>query len=423
MEAYETQLALGTALAVGLLIGLEREQSKQDGAGFAGVRTYPIFALIGALATMLAPVSIWLSVGALAGVVALVSISYVIEMRRGRASGVTTEASVIATFLLGALAVSHGVLEPVRDRLVLVAALGVAITFLLSSKTWIHALAERVSREDFFATVKFLIVAVIVLPLLPHTALGPFDAIDPFQLGLLTITLAGLSFLGYVAMRWLGPDRGMFASAALGGLVSSTAVTMSFAARARRDPNLAPTAAAAIGVAWTIMVIRIGVLVALVHPSLLSTLAVPLGALAVGCIAGILLVFRKAAGPQPTEERAFKNPFELGNAIQFALLFGGIAVATKAAKQYLGDRGVFLAAGLSGTTDVDATTLSTARLPDLTASTAAIAILIAAISNTLVKTGMAFGFGNAALGRRVLAITLVMFAAGAVGTLAWIGLG
>ncbi len=419
MEAYETQLALGTALAVGLLIGLEREQSKPQGVGFAGVRTYPIFALIGGLATMLASVTIWLSVVALAGVIALVALSYRSAVRSGGTPGVTTETSVIATFLLGALATSRGVIEPMGDRLVLVAALGVALTFLLSSKPWFHAVAAKVSREDFYATVKFLIVAVVVLPLLPHTAIGPLGAIDPFQLGLLTVTIAGLSFLGYVAMRWLGPDRGMFAGAALGGLVSSTAVTMSCAARVRKDPTLAPSAARAIGVAWTIMVIRIGVVVALVHPSLLAELGVPLIAMGLGCLTGALLVSRKHAGTTRGEPAAFKNPFELGNAIRFALMFGVVLLVTKAAKQYLGDRGLLLAAGLSGTTDVDATTLSTARLPDLAPATASLAILAGALSNTIVKTGLAFGFGNKALGRRVLVIALVMLAAATAGWLGW----
>ena len=420
MLAYQTQLALATALAVGLLIGLEREQSKQDGSRFAGVRTYPIFALIGALSTMLAPTSMWLPLVALSGVIVLVAIAYAADVKSGRDPGVTTETSVIATYLLGALATSRGIVEPIGDRLVLVAALGVAMTFLLSSKTWFHAIAAKVSREDFYATVKFLIVAVIVLPLLPHASLGPLDAIDPFQLGLLTVMIAGLSFLAYVAMRWLGPSRGLFAGAVLGGLVSSTAVTMSFAGRTRKDPTLAPVAAGAIGVAWAIMVMRIGVLVALVRPALLATLAIPLAAMVIGCVLGIAVVFRRHPTATPVEDKAFKNPFELGNAIRFALLFGLVLLVTKAAKLYLGDRGLFLAAGLSGTTDVDATTLSTAHLDNVDATTASLAILIGAVSNTIVKTGLAFGFGTRALGLRVLAIALAMLGAGTAGLLTWL---
>ncbi|HLL25648.1 MAG TPA: DUF4010 domain-containing protein, partial [Kofleriaceae bacterium] len=233
MEPYESHFALATALAVGLLVGLEREQSKPErgGSQLGGIRTYPICALIGALATMLAPTSAWLPLVALAGLVAFVAISYAAEIRRDGDHGMTTEVAVVATYLLGALAASREVVQPMADRLILVAGLGVALTFLLSSKQLFHHLAARVSREDYYATLKFLIVAVIVLPMLPDRSFGPLDAINARTLGLLVVTISGLSFIGYVAMKLLGAKRGLLLGAALGGLVSSTAVTLSFANR------------------------------------------------------------------------------------------------------------------------------------------------------------------------------------------------
>jgi uncharacterized membrane protein (DUF4010 family) len=422
VEPYEEHIALGTAVAVGLLIGLEREQTRPENATrglFAGVRTYPIVALIGGLATMLEAASMWLPLIALAGVIALVAISYAADLRDGGDHGVTTEVSVIATYLLGALATSRGAVEPMATRLVLVAALGVAITFLLSSKRWFHSFATRVSREDFYSTVQFLLVAVVVLPLLPRRELGPLDAINPFNVGLMVVMIAGLSFVGYVAIRILGPGRGLLASAALGGLVSSTAVTVSFAGRTKQDPKLAPIAAGAIAVASTIMLVRVAILVTLVDVAILPTLAIPLAAMVIGALVGGLLTFRRDHATTP-EAANLKNPFELGNAIRFGLLFGLILLASKAATVYLGDRGLYAASAIAGTTDVDAITLSTATLATggLDIHVAAFAILIAVAVNTAVKTGLAMSLGGSALGRRALVIGGLIVAGGIVGLVA-----
>jgi len=401
VDAYATHLGLAVALAVGLLVGLEREQTRDERkASFAGVRTYPIFALIGAVSMLLAP---WVPLVALVGVIVLVAISYAAGVKGGD-HGVTTEASVIATFLLGALAEGREVIEPMSDRLILVAALGVAMTFLLSAKPLLHKLASRVSRDDLYATLKFLIVTVVVLPLLPHRDVGPLGAIDPFNVGLMIVTISGLSFLGYIAMRWLGPRRGVLVGAALGGLVSSTAVTVSFSARTKASPTLAPVAAGAIAIASAIMVVRVGVLVALTAPELLASLWIVLAGMVVGALVGGLLVFRKVADGDGAPD--LKNPFELGSAIKFGLVFGAVLLATKAAQHYLGDRGLYLAASLAGTTDVDAITLSTAKLarsgtaPDV----ATLAIALAVAVNTLVKTGLAFGLGGVRLGLRAAII-------------------
>lgn len=425
MEAYENHISLATAIAVGLLIGLEREQTKQksikeegtaSGNNLAGVRTYPIFALIGGLATMLEPASMWLPLVALLGVFALVSISYAADVRRSKAGenhGVTTEISVIGTYLLGALACSRGVIEPMADRLVLVAGLGVAVAFLLTSKEYFHSFAAKVSRDDFYATVKFLIVGVIVLPLLPDKDVGPLGAINPRHLGLMVVTISGLSFLGYVAMRLWGAKRGLLLGAALGGLVSSTAVTLSFANRTKAEPKLAPVAAGAIAIAWTIMLGRVGVLVALGDAELLRTIALPLGAMIAAALIGLLMTFRRTETHDGKLE--LSNPFELGSAVKVTLMFAVVLVITKAATHYLGSQGLYLASALSGTTDVDAVTLSTTRLASaqtITAIVATVSICIAVAVNTMVKAGLAAGVGGMVLGRRVGVVGALVVVAG-----------
>lgn len=415
MEPYETHLGLATALGVGLLVGLEREQTKPDrgGSQLGGIRTYPIFALLGALATLLAPASMWIPLVALLGTFGLVAVSYHADIVRDADHGMTTEISVIAVWLLGALATSRGVIEPMADRLVLVAAIGVALTFLLGSKQWFHRFAARVSREDFYATLKFLIVAVIVLPVLPDTELGPLGAINARTLGLLVVTISGLSFIGYVAMKLMGAQRGLLVGAALGGLVSSTAVTLSFANRTKAEPRLAPVAAGAIAVAWTIMLGRVVVLVGIVDLPLLRTLAVPIGAMIAAALVGLALTFRRANGDQHADLE-LKNPFELGSAIKVTLVFAVVLLAMKAAQTYAGDQGLYLASALGGTTDVDAVTLSSARLArgGLEPIVATIAIAIAVAVNTIVKTGLAWGVGGTQLGKRTAFVGALVIGAG-----------
>ncbi len=435
VEAFENHISLATAIAVGLLIGLEREQGKQahqakgerPGSSLAGIRTYPIFALVGGLATMLEPASMWLPLVALLGVFALVAISYAADVRRstdGSDHGMTTEISVIGTYLLGALATSRGVVEPMADRLVLVAGLGVVIAFLLTSKEYFHSFAAKVSRDDLYATVKFLIVAVIVLPMLPDREVGPLGAINPRHLGLMVVTISGLSFLGYVAMRLWGAKRGLLLGAALGGLVSSTAVTLSFANRTKAEPALAPVAAGAITIAWTIMLGRVVVLVALVDPALLRPLALPIGAMIGAALLGLLLTFRRNGGDDAKLE--LTNPFELGSAIKVTLLFAVVLLATRGATHYLGDQGLYLASALGGTTDVDAVTLSSAKLASeqhVGAMAAAIAICIGIGVNTLVKTGLAAGLGGAPLGKRIATVAVLILISGGAGVAITAGIG
>jgi uncharacterized membrane protein (DUF4010 family) len=423
VEPLEPHLSLLAALAVGLLIGLEREQAKPDtgGTGFGGIRTYPIFSLIGGLSMMVGRASMWVPLVALLGVIILVALAYLSDLKAGRDHGMTTEVSVIATFLLGALATSSGVLEPMSTRLVLVIAVGVTLTFLLSSKQVLHGFAARISREDLFSTVKFLIVATIVLPMLPREPMGPLDAINPFSVGLMVVLISGLSFAGFVAMRLLGQRKGLLLSAAVGGLVSSTAVTIAFATRTKQDKAMAPAAAGAIAIASSIMIARVGVLVAITNRALLAQLAVPLAGAFVGCVVGGLLVYRRNADATDAKPVEVKNPFELGSAVRFGLAFALIVFVTKAAKTYLGNQGLYLAGLIAGTTDVDAVTLSTAKQAGADLTPATIAILIAVASNTIVKSSIATAIGGSALGKRAFIVgglTIAGAAAGAATTLA-----
>jgi len=230
------------------------------------------------------------------------------------------------------------------------------------------------------------------------------------------VLISALSFTGYIAMRLLGPGRGMLVSAAVGGLVSSTAVTISFANRTKHTPAMAPAAAGAIAIASLIMIARVGVLVAITNPKLLSTLVVPLGGAAAGAIAGGLFVFRRApAGEQDAKAVEVKNPFELGSAIRFGVVFAVILLATKAAKAYLGNQGLYLAALVAGLTDVDAVTLSTARNAGTELEPATIAILVAVCANTMVKSALATSIAGLGLGKRAFIVGVLIIAGAGAG--------
>jgi uncharacterized membrane protein (DUF4010 family) len=420
--AYEPFISAGIGLAAGLLIGLEREQTHAPGKGpgpfIGGLRTYPLFALLGVLSVLLTPaLTLALPLAAFLGLLILVAISYADDVKRERDRGLTTEASILLTFLLGALAASRGIVEPWSRRVVVVAALAVVITFLLSSKPRLSALVNRVSKDDFHATVKFLIVAVLVLPLLPDEPMGPLEVINPFNVGLMVVLIAGLSFLGYVASRLLGAGRGLTVTALLGGLVSSTAVTLSFAARARKDRAVVPMAALAIVLASTIMFGRILVEVAVVYRPLLRVLAVPVvGMAAAGVLAAAVLYRRERPDLRADSAVPLSNPFELASAIRFGLLFAGVTLVSKAAQLYAGSFGMYAAAALAGATDVDAITLSSAGFArdGLDARVAATTILIGAVSNTIVKAVLATVLGGWLLGRTVLVAYGAMLSAAVV---------
>jgi uncharacterized membrane protein (DUF4010 family) len=297
----------------------------------------------------------------------------------------------------------------------------VVATALLSSKPRIHPLARRISASDLTGTLEFLVLAVIVVPLLPDERVGPLETLNPQDIGLFVILISALSFVGYAGIRLLGPERGLGLTGIVGGLVSSTAVTLSLSGRAREREELQESASLAVILASTIMFLRVIVLVAIVNGSLLGRVLPPmLAAAAAGVGASLLLWLRSRRVKRPAGAIAFSNPFELGRALGFALLFAIVLVGTKAAAVYLGDAGTYAAGLLAGTTDVDAITLSMAGLAEgpVTPAVAATTIFLGAGSNTLVKGLLALFLGGWRFGRYVLAGQLAMLLAGVIALLA-----
>jgi uncharacterized membrane protein (DUF4010 family) len=293
---------------------------------------------------------------------------------------------------------------------------------LLTLKDYLHRLARRVELEDVEATLQFAVISVIILPLLPNETFGPppLDVINPYKIWLMVVLIAGLNFLGYVLVKVLGNEHGLLATGILGGLVSSTAVTLSFSQRSRQEPAMSSAFVLAIVAAWTIMFVRVVVMVGLVNVSLAAGFVLPLGLMAAAGAVVALVLWRRTRSPQTGVVTAGANPFELGEAIKFGLLFGVVTVVAKAAQVYLGETGLYLAGAVAGLTDVDAISLSMANLAVAEPQNLKIAartIVIAVVSNTLTKTGMAVFLGAPALRRSLLLATLPLLIAAAVGAM------
>lgn len=432
MESYEPLMTLGVALAVGLLIGLEREQAapadeKERAAFLGGVRTFPLVALVGAVAMLLSrSLGVWIAVVAFAGSVGFVAVAYAHDVRQGHDRGLTSEFAFVTVLLLGMLAASRGIVEPLKDRLVAVGAAAVVVAVLLSAKPALHGFVQRVSRQDAYAVLKFLIAAVVVLPLLPDRTYGPLQVVNPSKSGLMIVLIAGISMVGYLAVRILGTGRGLGLTGFVGGLVSSTAVTLSFSRLARGQVGLTAACTMAIVAASSIMFVRVLVEVAVVHRPLVPLVAVPLAAMTLTGAGVALWEYRKSrGGPTGHADVSFSNPFELTSAVKFGLLFTLVIFVSKAATVYLGSGGTYLASVLAGTTDVDAITLSMANLAKegaLTPGVAVTSIMLGVAANTVVKGVMAAPIGGWAFGRRIALAFGAVLAAGAVGVAAvWLG--
>ncbi|MFC1575596.1 MgtC/SapB family protein [Gemmatimonadota bacterium] len=415
MAVLELAARFAAAAGLGLVLGLERERSQKGEKTFAGARTFAFIALVGAISAYLQAQhgATGLVVAAFLGVTALVGVAYFITIQAGQ-FGATTEVSALFTFLVGVLC-GWG-------ELGLASGVGVAGLLLLSIKAWSYRLAERISEEDVEAAIKFAVITAIILPILPNNAYGPIEALrvlNPFKIWLMVVLISGLNFASYILVKVVGQRHGLGLTGILGGLVSSTAVTLGFSQRSRLEPPLAAALTLGILLAWTVMFVRVVVMVSIVSPDLGLRLGAGIGLMAVVSLALCgFLWWRHRSGEKETETvKSGQNPFDLSEAVKFGLLFGVVTFVAKAAQVYFGDTGLYIAGGLAGLTDVDAISLSMANLANTSPADlgpAARTVLIAVMSNTLVKGGMAVFLGGAAMRKRMLPFSILLLASGVV---------
>ncbi len=417
----EALMSLAVAVAAGLLLGVERQQNAraQQKDEFGGIRTFPLVALLGALGALARPVAgPWLLAGSFLGVVAFVAVSHQRAASEG-SIGVSSEVAALVAFALGAVSATHGLMTDATRHLLVGAAAALALA-LLAMKKPLHGFASRISEDDLYATVKFVSLALIVLPALPRGTYGPLDVLSPFKIGKMVVLIAGISFAGYIAARVVGAARGLLVAGLLGGLVSSTAVTLTYSGRARSEPALASLCAVAITAACSMMFARVLAVVGVIHRPLLAALAPSLGAMAAVGFGASWWFYRRSSrdgadGAGEGPGAALRNPFELRQALSFGLVYAAVLFIAKGAQTWFGSAGLYASAVLAGLTDVDAITLSVvemnrAGLSDVSATTA---IVLAAVTNTVVKAGIALWTGGPRVGRAVAMTLGAALAAGA----------
>jgi uncharacterized membrane protein (DUF4010 family) len=408
-----TALDFGNALLLGALLGIEREKRNvREGFGIAGLRSFVMFAMVGAIGghlahTLQAP---WVLVASIAAVAAIVVAGYLAAAKvRPSELGLTTELAALVTCLLGALSTSGH-----RE---LAIALGVGAAALLAYKKPLHDLVGRLGWDDVLVGLRLLLALFLVLPLLEDRAIDPWGAINLYKLWLLVLLISGLSLVGYVATRWLGPGRGIAVTALAGGLVSSTAVTLAMAKQSRDEGALPEPLAGGVALAWAVMFARVVALAAVVAPATFVRLAPAFLAMALVCGLASLWLLRGGRVPGTAAAAVpMKNPFSLLAACKFAALFAGVQLLLKLGQQHLPQSGILAVAALAGLTDVDAISLAMAERARAVAADlplAVIAIAVASASNTLVKAGLAVGMGRG-LGRSVLPVAAASLLVGGV---------
>ncbi|SCM58767.1 putative protein aq_1828 [Methanothermobacter wolfeii] len=374
------------ALAIGALMGIERER-KIKRTEFAGIRTFMLISLMGALSANLSGAFPLVFPAALLGLIILILASYIVTTWDEGDVGLTGEVAAIIAFLLGALCFSYDY------RLAVI--LAIIVTAILALKRYIHVFVRKISEREMIDTLKFLMIAFVVLPLLPDAPMGPWGVFNPNRIWLMVVFISGISYAGYIAMKVIGPGRGLGATGVIGGLVSSTAVVTAMAGHVRESEFLMGPAVFAAVVASSMMFLRMLFEVAVINPSLLGFIAPPM--IVMGGL-GFLLGFLFTRTPSDMEsDIKIENPFSIKPALIFGALFMGILFISKSASIYLGRSGLLIAAMVSGVADVDAITVSLSVLAgagSISSGTAAAAITIAGISNTLVKTGIAFLLGT-----------------------------
>ena len=403
---------LGVALAIGFLTGVERgwrEREVREGGRTAGIRTYALFGLLGGVTGLLA-----LRFGALAFAGIALPFAVIFAAFKWREESgeqdfsVTSVIAGLIVFGLGAYAVA--------GEMQVAAAAGVGMVLLLAMRGELHAWLNALTWPEIRGAILLLAMSVIALPLLPNRGLGPHEAINPFALWAMTITLAGLSFLAYVAVRVLGPKRGPVIAIVLGALVSSTAVTLDAGRRAKDEPNAVPFLAGAALLASVVMAARMGAIAATLSLPLAQALAAPLLVFAAVSLAiGGLLLWRSAPDTGKQEDK-LQSPLDLRAVFKFAALLAIIIVASTIIQRLYGEAGLLPMAAVAGLADVDAMTLSASRLVGhgTAAEVGAHAVLIAAVANTLSKTVLATLAGSKRFGLFYGGASAAALAAGAL---------
>jgi uncharacterized membrane protein (DUF4010 family) len=399
------------SLGLGMLLGLQRERTERS---IGGIRTFPFIALFGTVCARIGQITgTWIIAAGLISLAALVVTANLAGKRRAETdSGMTTEIAALLVYVLGVLIVVGDMTSAV--------VMGGGMALILHFKAQLHGFARAIGEGDMRAIIQFVLITMVILPVLPNIDYGPYAVLNPFRIWLMVVLIVGISLSGYVAYKLLGARAGTILGGILGGLISSTATTVSYARRSALDPQLAPLAALVIMIASCIAIARVILEIGAVAAGSFAILAPPLVALLLVCgvvTGGLWISSRGGQVGMPVQE----NPTEFKSALVFGVLYALVLLGAAFAKDRFGTGGLYAVALLSGLTDMDAITLSTAQLADkgaVDSATAWRAIMVGAMANFLFKLGTVAMLGPRALTLRVAAAFGVMTVSG--GLILWL---
>jgi uncharacterized membrane protein (DUF4010 family) len=405
MDLASAFRTLGLSLLLGLLVGTQRERVH---APLAGVRTFALITVLGTVAGLLAlRLGPWVVVAGLIGVTLVTAMGNVIYLKQSRAdTGITTEIVILLMYALGAYLVFGEAQVGV--------VLGGTIAVLLHAKPWFQGFVKRLGETDMRVMMQFVLIALVILPLLPNQAYGPFEVLNPREIWWMVVLVVGISLAGYVALKLYGERAGIVLGGLIGGLISSTATTVSQARRTARSEARIAAGVLVVLLASTVVYARVLFEIAAVATSRVSVMAPPIAVmLAISIALCTICWWRTQQGP--VELPAHANPTELKSALVFGALYALVLIAVAATRQWFGDRGIFVAAAISGLTDMDAITLTTSRMSaagHLSPETAWRAIVLAAVCNLLFKGIVVTALGAFDLARRLAVWFGIQIAAG-----------
>jgi uncharacterized membrane protein (DUF4010 family) len=407
----QTLLQITVALALGLLLGLQRERTDSS---IGGIRTFPFIALMGTVSGKIAAVhGGWIIAAGLLSLTAIVVFANFIKLKSGNKDpGTTTEMAALLLYTIGVLISDNHMVPAV--------VLGGVILLLLHAKQSLHRFAGAVGDHDMRAIVQFVLISLIILPVLPNASYGPYGVWNPFSIWLMVVLIVTISLAGYVVYKLFGTRAGMLLGGIIGGMISSTATTVSFARRTAADAALAPMAAFVIMTASCVSIVRVLIEIGAAAPGKLAAIIPPLVAMLAVCVI-IAALFYFLSHREKSELPEQKNPAELKAALIFGALYALILIAVAAARDHFGSAGLYTVAALSGLTDMDAITLSSAQLAQsggIETSAAWRAILIAVMANFLFKFATVAALGNRTLTLRLGPAIAASLAAG--GAILWL---
>jgi uncharacterized membrane protein (DUF4010 family) len=392
-------LGILISTGIGLILGLEREYDKlKDEQGFAGIRTFPIVAIIGfILGNLSISYTPWLVIIISASFLLFLSLSHLSIVQKHLMTGITTNLALFVTLILGVMVSNHLHKEAVATAVIVVT--------LLSLKTTFRTFIKNITSIELFAFIKFSIIALLILPFLPNEDYGPEGLLNPFEIGSIVVIVSFLNFIGYFLVKYVGSKRGILLTAILGGLISSTAVAWIYSSRSKESPELSKKYAAGIIIASAIMFPRLTILAYIFNSAILPLLVIPFTILTLICLISALVLIKKDTD-SPKTDINLGNPLNILNALGFGGIYIVILFTVFYGNKFFGESGLYYSALVAGLADTDAITISIAKFAALNDKLilATNVIITATISNMIVKLGISYFKGSKKTGKLVILI-------------------